>query len=274
MSSSEREIDKDARALFHHRAAIIITYLILVAGAELVTAGGAKYDIAFAKYGIAFHAVILFALLIHSALILTADPEFSKLLMVLILAPLIRILSLSMPLTYLNYISWFALISVPLYIAIFTCMYIQHLKPRDVALTLPKLKYLPLEFGVILFAVPFGILEYYVLKPGIMVEPRFEALLMPALILIVCTGFLEELGFRGLMQYHATRTMGFSGIILVSALFGFLHIGNLTVLDVLLAGGVGFIFPVVVRKTGSLYGVSISHGVINIVLFLIAPYYL
>ncbi|NMX21968.1 hypothetical protein C5S30_05965 [ANME-1 cluster archaeon GoMg4] len=76
------------------------------------------------------------------------------------------------------------------------------------------------------------------------------------------------------MQYHATRTMGFSGIILVSALFGFLHIGNLTVLDVLLAGGVGFIFSVVVRKTGSLYGVSISHGVINIVLFLIAPYYL
>ncbi|NMX21967.1 hypothetical protein C5S30_05960 [ANME-1 cluster archaeon GoMg4] len=197
MSSSEREIDKDARALFHHRAVIAITYLILVAGAELVTAGGAKYDIAFAKYGIAFHAVILFALLIHSALILTADPEFSKLLMVLILAPLIRILSLSMPLTYLNYISWFAIVSIPVFIAMFTCMYIQHLKLRDVALTLPKLKYLPLEFGVILFAVPFGILEYYVLKPGIMVEPTFEALFTPTLILIVCTGFLEELGFPG-----------------------------------------------------------------------------
>jgi hypothetical protein len=131
-----------------------------VAGAELVTAGGAKYDIAFAKYGIAFHAVILFALLIHSALILTADPEFSKLLMVLILAPLIRILSLSTPLTYFNYISWFAIVSIPVYIAIFTCIYIQHLKPQDVALMLPKLKHLPLELAVILFAVPFGILEY------------------------------------------------------------------------------------------------------------------
>ena len=266
MSSSEREIGKGAKASFHHRAVIAIAYLILVAGAELVTCYAAKY-------GIVFHAIILFALLIHSALILTADPEFSRFLAVLIIAPLIRILSLSMPLAHFSYITWFAIISIPVYIAIFTCMYIQHLKLQDVALALPRLKHLPLELAVILFAVPFGILEYYVLKPGIIVELRLEALIIPALIMLVCTGFPEELAFRGLMQYHATRTMGFFGIIFISTLFGFLHIGNLSVLDVLLAGSVGFIFSLVVRKTGSLYGVSISHGVINIMLFLIAPAY-
>ena len=271
VSSGERGIDNGAKASFHHRASIIMAYLILVAGAELVTASGAKYDIAFAKYGIAFHALILFALLIHSSL--TTDDEFSKLLMVLILAPLIRILSLSMPLAHFSYISWFALISIPVYIAIFTCMYIQHLKPRDVALALPELKHLPIEIATIIFAFPFGILEYHVLKPDIIVELSFEALLAPALIMIVCTGFLEELAFRGLMQYHATRTMGFSGIIFISALFGALHIGNLSFIDVLLGGSVGFIYSVVVRKTGSIYGVSISHGIINIVLFLIAPHY-
>ncbi|MDI6886865.1 MAG: CPBP family intramembrane metalloprotease [archaeon] len=91
--------------------------------------------------------------------------------------------------------------------------------------------------------------------------------------MIACTGFLEELAFRGLMQYHATRTMGFSGIIFISALFGSLHIGNLSIFDVLLAGSVGFIYSVVVRKTGSLCGVSVSHGIVNIMLFLIAPSY-
>ena len=266
MSSSERGIGNGAKASFHHRAVIAIAYLILVAGAELLTAYAAKY-------GIAFHAVILFALLIHSALILTTDPEFSRLLMVLILAPLIRILSLATPVTYFSYITWFVIISIPVYIAMFTCMYIQHLKPQDVALALPKLKHLPLELATILFAVPLGIMEYYVLKPGILIEPGFGALFVPALIMFACTGFLEELAFRGLMQHHATRTMGFPGIIFISLLFGFLHIGNLTILDVLLAGGVGFIFSLVVQKTGSLYGVSISHGIINIVLFLIAPAY-
>ena len=274
MPSRGTGVDKDANALFYHRVFVITAYLILVAGAEFVTAYATWHGIIFAKYGIAFHAVILFALLVHSALLLTADPEFSRLLMVLILAPLIRILSLAMPVPYFSYITWFAIVSIPVFIAIFTCMYIQHLKPLDVALALPRLKHLPLELATILFAIPFGIMEYYVLKPGILVEPSFEALLVPALIMIACTGFLEELGFRGLMQYHATRTMGFSGIILVSVLFGVLHIGNLTIFDVLLAGSVGFIFSLVVRKTGSLYGVSISHGVINIVLFLIAPSFL
>jgi hypothetical protein len=240
--------------------------VVLVAFAELLTV----YD---AKYGIAFHALILFALLIHSALILSSDPEFSRLLMVLILAPLIRILSLSMPVTYFNYLSWFSIISIPLFIAMFTCVYLQRLKPGDVGLALPELKYLPLNLAVILLAFPFGILEYHILKPGILVEPTFEALIIPVLIMVVCTGFLEELAFRGLMQYHATRAMGFYGIILISALFGVLHIGNLTIFDVLLAGSIGFIYAVIVRRTGSIYGVSISHGIINIMLFLIAPAY-
>lgn len=273
MSGEVRGIGNGAKASFRHRALIATAYLILVTGAELVTAYATWHGVIFAKYGIAFHAVILFALLIHSALILTADPEFSQLLLVLILAPLIRILSLATPVSYFNYVTWFAIVCIPVYIAVFTCVYIQHLKPQDVALALPKAKHLPLELAVILFAIPFGIMEYHVLKPGILVELRLEALIIPALIMLVGTGFLEELTFRGLMQYHATRTMGFAGIIFISILFGFLHVGNLTILDVLLAGSVGFIFSLVVRKTGSLYGVSISHGLINTILFLIAPAY-
>jgi hypothetical protein len=84
---------------------------------------------------------------------------------------------------------------------------------------------------------------------------------------------MEELAFRGLMQYHAVRTLGFSGIVFVSVLFGFLHIGNLSALDVLLASSVGFIYSLIVKVTGSIYGISISHGIINITLFLIAPFY-
>jgi membrane protease YdiL (CAAX protease family) len=275
VSNGVKKIDKSNKTAFHHRVFIALLYIILVALAESLTACAAKYgNPAFAKYGIAFHALILFALLIHAALLLTADPEFSKLLVALTIAPLIRILSLSMPVAQFSYIAWFSIISIPVYITIFTCVYLQRIKPQDIALALPKLRNLPLEFAAILFAFPFGILEYYVLKPGILVEPRLEALLVPVLIMVICTGFLEELAFRGLMQYHATRTMGFSGIIFISVLFGFLHIGNLTLIDVLLAGSVGFIYSLVVRKTGSLYGVSISHGIINTILFLIAPAYL
>ncbi|MDI6810383.1 MAG: CPBP family intramembrane metalloprotease [archaeon] len=95
---------------------------------------------------------------------------------------------------------------------------------------------------------------------------------MAALILIVCTCFLEELVFRGLLQHNALRVMSkWSGILFVFMIFGVLHVGNLVLLDSVLAFSVGFLFSVVREKTGSIYGISISHGVINIVLFLIAP---
>ena len=253
------------KTVFWHRFFISFPYLIAITCAELMT------SYYYARYGIAFHAVILFALFIHSAL--TTDKALSGLLMALIIVPLIRILSLSTPIAQFHYIHWFAVISIPVFIAIFACMYIQHLKSRDVGLALPELKYLHIQLATILAAVPFGIAEYHILKPGIIVELSFEALLMPVVIMILCTGFLEELGFRGLMQYHATRTMGFYGIVFVSAVFGVLHVGNLSVLDVLLAFSISFVFSLVVRKTGSIFGVTISHGLINIVLFLIAPHF-
>ncbi|MDI6811889.1 MAG: hypothetical protein QMD80_09565 [archaeon] len=158
-SMSSRCIGNGGNAFFQHRFVITITYLILVACAELLTV----YD---AKYGIAFHALVLFALLIHSSLISpyracgvvgqspTADSELSRLLMVLFLAPIIRILSLSMPLGHFSYINWFAIISIPVFIAIFTCMHLQHIKPADVGLTLPKLKHLPIEVATLILAIP------------------------------------------------------------------------------------------------------------------------
>jgi membrane protease YdiL (CAAX protease family) len=65
-----------------------------------------------------------------------------------------------------------------------------------------------------------------------------------------------------------------SGILFVSMIFSVLHVGNLVLRDPVLAFSVGVVFSVVREKTGSIYGITVSHGVINIVLFLIAPYYL
>ena len=277
MSGSKLMDDAPVRSeesLFSRRAIITLLYIILITAAELVTAYAARHGTVFAKYGIVFHGLVLFALLGHSALILKSDPATSKLLLALILAPLIRILSISMPVAEFSYISWFSIISIPVYLTIFTCVYLQRLKPRDIGLIFPALKHLPLEFSIILLAVPLGVVEYHILRPGLLVEPRLAALVVPVLVMVVCTGFLEELAFRGLMQYHARRTLGFAGIVLISALFGLLHIGNLTIFDVLFASGIGFLYALVVQKTGSLYGVSISHGIINTTLFLIAPVYL
>ncbi|MGB7531378.1 MAG: CPBP family intramembrane glutamic endopeptidase [Halobacteriota archaeon] len=131
---------------------------------------------------------------------------------------------------------------------------------------------------MILLAIPFGIIEYQILKPAPFPGLGSGAvnLITASLIFIVCTGFLEELAFRGLIQHNAIRLMNkWWGILFVSTIFGVLHVGNLSPwhLDCVLAFSAGFVFSIVREKTGSIYGISISHGIINTILFLIAPYY-
>lgn len=240
-------------------------YLVLIASAEAATI----YDPAF---GIALHVAILFALLTYSAL--SKNSVFSGLLLALAIVPLIRILSLSMPLAHFGYIMWFLLISIPIFIAIFACMAIQKLSLKDVGITFPKAKDIPIEVGIVLLAVPVGILEYHILKPEpLLYELNPLLLIAPVLIMIIYTGFLEELAFRGLMQYYALKTMGWWGILFITTTFAIMHIGNLVFWDVLLAFTIGGVYALVVRKTGSIYGVTLSHGLVNIILFLIAPLY-
>jgi membrane protease YdiL (CAAX protease family) len=82
---------------------------------------------------------------------------------------------------------------------------------------------------------------------------------------------IEELLFRGLLQHTFTETMGACGIFVVSAIFSILHLGN-SWHDCLFAAVVGVMYALVVKNTGSIYGVSISHGLIKAVLILVMPY--
>ncbi len=72
---------------------LAIIYLVAITGAEVVTNSVSLLG------GLICHTFILIALIVHSALV-TDSPNY-KLLLALSLAPLTRILSLSMPLTWM-----------------------------------------------------------------------------------------------------------------------------------------------------------------------------
>ncbi|MFC2034405.1 lysostaphin resistance A-like protein [Chloroflexota bacterium] len=94
---------------------------------------------------------------------------------------------------------------------------------------------------------------------------------MPALIFLVVVGFVEELIFRGVLQYAAIDLFGRWGIVYVSLLFAILHMGFLSWIDLIYVFIVALFFGWVVEKTGSLLGVVLAHGITNIMLYLVAP---
>jgi hypothetical protein len=130
-----------------------------------------------------------------------------------------------------------------------------------------------LQIGVALTGLVFGYLEYKILNPKPLVESfNLQDIWLPALILLVFTGFLEELIFRGLMQRAALVVMGRLSLLYISLLFAVLHIGYRSLADFVFVLFVGLFFSLVVERTRSLIGVTIAHGLTNISLFLIFPF--
>ena len=90
---------------------------------------------------------------------------------------------------------------------------------------------------------------------------------------MICTGFAEELIFRGMMQKAATEQLGaVGGILYVAALFAVLHMGYQSIADVIFVFAAALFFGLVTSYTGSIIGVSIAHGLTNITLYLAMPF--
>ena len=268
-------------------AAILpLIYLAALAGAEAVTA------LVGPVWGIIFHFVILFLLIVSSSTsgehgiriyllcwrsqsIILRDPyavdqgHSHRLFLALGLAPLIRIVSLAMPLAEFSQIYWYLIIAVPLLAGIFAVIVTLDLRPRDIGLTADAL---PIQGLVALTGMGFGMVEYLILRPEpLILALRWQEVIVPALILLVATGFVEELAFRGVMQRSA-QVLGSWGWIYIAVVFSVLQIGHLSALHWLFVLAVSLFFGWIVKRTGSILGVSLSHGLTNVCLFLIFPF--
>lgn len=239
-----------------------LAYLVAVAAAESITAWSEP------PVGVGLHAIILFALLLHAAMI--PDSPLHRLLVAVSLAPLIRMLSLAMPLEDVDLAYWYAIIGVPMLLAAFVAARLLGLSREELGLTL---HHLPLQAAVALTGVAFGLAEYFILRPDPLIdELSWRAALLPAVILLVGTGFNEEFVFRGVMQSASKEALGRWSIIYVSAVFAALHLGYQSALDVVFVFAVALFFAMVVTRTKCLLGVTLSHGITNISLYLVIPF--
>jgi membrane protease YdiL (CAAX protease family) len=161
---------------------------------------------------------------------------------------------------------------VPLFIASFLTIRATGLKAEEIGLRV-SWRELPLQILIGLSGLMLGLVEYLILRPESLVsEPSWEQILITVLILMVFTGFLEELIFRGLMQTSAIQALGQIGLMFVALVFSVLHIGYRSILDVIFVFTVAIAFGVLVQRYKSLLGVSIAHGLINVSLYLIFPF--
>ncbi len=248
-----------------------IVYLLAIIAAEVVTV---VYQ---PILGIACYVAILLAAVIDSALI--DKYYYGRLTLSLSLVPLVRIISLSMPLADIPQLWWYPIIYLPLLAAAIVLARLLNYKPRDIGFSFgDNLGLIPVQLLIGLMGIGLGIVEYFILaSEPLVVDPTWQTAWLPALVLLLFTGFVEELIFRGVMQRAAVEVFGGWGIVYVSLLFAVLHIGwieaanPLSWVDIIFVFVIALFFGWTVKKTGSLFGVTLSHGLTNITLFIVAP---
>ncbi len=237
-----------------------VFYLVLITLAEILTAAIEPHA------GIVLHSIILVILLLQGAT--TRQTQLRRLLLTLTLSPLIRILSISLPLQNIALVNWYLIIGALAFAGAIFAARILGISYQRMGFTL---KDWPKQIPIGLLGLGLGLTEFLILRPSALTPPNWVDVLYASFVLMIFTGLLEEFIFRGLVQETATSALGRVGIPYGALLFAVLHIGYLSFIEVVFVFTVGMIFGVIVQRTRSLLGVTLAHGMTNISLYLIFP---
>ena len=175
-----------------------------------------------------------------------------------------------MPLGNIPQVWWYPIIYGPLAVTVVVLMRVLGYRARDIGLNFNRIL---VQLPVALTGFVFGVVEYFILTEEAEAAHLVlgETPLLAGFILLACTGFVEELIFRGMLQRSAVAMWGWWGIIYVSLLFASVHMIHGSAIDIAFVFVIALFFAWVVKRTGSLLGVTLSHGITNIVLYLVAP---
>ena len=246
-----------------HPLTVAWLYLGVLSITEILTAAGNP------RSGLMLYGLWLMLLILHSAL--KWECPLHRFLLSLALVPLIRITSLSLPLAGLPLPLWYLLITLPLLATVAMMAPTLQFSWREIGL---NRQFLPVQVLVGSTGLVLGYLGSQILKSAPLFTPStWMEFWASAFVLLICTGLTEELIFRGIIQRAAVESLGGFGMVYAAVLHTMLHAGHQSPLLILFVFGVNLFFGWVVARTHNILGVTICHGLINIIIFVGMPVY-
>ncbi len=268
--SKDKVVDGEQMETTHTGSLTSNTKVYLIAYGAAFTVAELITVLVHPMWGVVLHIVLLAAIIAHSSIDSRLTQQNRQLILSMALVPLVRILSLTMPLINIPQTAWYPVIYTPLVAAGFVVARISGYSLKDIGFRRSSMR---VQLAITATGIGLGFLEYLILRPPSFISNFTVQDVLPlAIIFILFIGFGEELIFRGVLQRTAMDAVGTKGIVYVSFLFAILHMGFLSWLDLLFVFAVAIFFGWMVKKTGSLLGVTLSHGLTNIILYLIAPF--
>ena len=215
-----------------------------------------------AQAGFALHAFLLLAsLFLYSKTV----GEEKRLWLFLALVPVLKMLSTSLQLDFINNLQQTALVYV-FFIPIAVLLFFTQGMPREFLLKRPRGFDL---LAAIVFGTMLGLTEHLVLsRIALITLGDAQQLAFLSAVMLFGVGFGSELVFRGMIQFQAEKLLGgLQGLLLASILYGFMHIVWKSPLELFFAVFAGLVFGILFQRTRNVYVVALAHAVSKIMLF-------
>ena len=238
-----------------------VMYLIAISAAQVMSAFYVS------PLGMIFNIIITVVAILRSALI--DSPIYRNMLLSLTLVPLIRIITLVLPLGDIPPILIYFVSYSPVFLAAIFLVYNMGYKLQQIGVNFRRFWIQPIIAAT---GVAFGYIGYFIILPeSIITELSWKEVWLPASILLICAGFMTEFVFHGILQSVIRRAFGWLGLIYVGVLFTVTYLGFLPAIALPFIFVIALFFSLVVVKTRSIIGVSFSFGIYNILVYLILP---
>lgn len=217
--------------------------------------------------GLSLHAILVLGWI--PLIFMEPNKREQDLMLGLILAPLIRLVSLALPLHLLFPLASLVLTAIPLYVAAWKVSRAVGLPAKRLGLTGSNQ---PGQYFIGAGGIAIGVILFQVLgSPPLATALSKADPVAAALVLVLFAGFLDEFVFRGLLQSLAYRTLGRAGPLYIAFLYAAMHIGHRSAAYVLAALLLGLVFGAIAHRSRSIVGVGLAHGLANIVVYLAMP---
>ncbi len=251
--------------------AVSFIYAFLIIGAEIIGVFAGPIPTAICD-------AIIILMLLGDYATLDEQVSYRRLLPALALLPLLRLLSLTMPVREIPQLYWYAMIGIPLLLAAIVATRTLELSWSDLGLSFTSRGRFMWLYQVTIAAsgVPLSFAAFWLVPRPQPLPTTFTGLdlILAPIILFLFTGFAEEIIFRGILQQTARQVLGPFSTVYSSVLFAVMYIGSLSPAYVIFIGLVGLYFGWCVYRTGSLWGVVLAHSLLNIGVLLIWPFIL
>lgn len=243
----------------------IPAYLAAIALAELVTSHASE-----TAGAILNAAIVVAALNHHLALSRGRDGRSAAdVLPAIALLPLLRMLSIALPLGEVSPLEQHALVGVPLIVGIVQAARVLRLERTELGLCVGSA---PAQLLIALSGIPLGIAAHLIAGPD---EPIAStaplSLLVALLVLALLSALPEELLLRGLLQPLLGRTFGPAAVTWSAAFSTALYLGSLSAAFTVFAAAVAIGFGEAVRRTGSIAGVAAARALLVFGLLVVWP---